>query len=116
MVEITGYFFYETQKGMNFKSIDSLIKDGEIQNKFQFITILRGLKSSVDSNINDNKIISYTIGKNQNIVNALRSGVYESVEMYLNPLTFEYVEFVLRLSNNDVLKVSLGSEVAKIRI
>ena len=24
-----GYFFYETQNGMNFRSIDSLIKDGE---------------------------------------------------------------------------------------
>ena len=106
-----GYFFYETRKGMNFKSIDSLIKVDPKQIPVYYYS--GGLKSSVDSNINDNKIISYTIGKNQNIINALRSGVYESRNVCWNPLTFEYVEFVLSLSNNE-LKVSLGSEVPKL--
>ena len=111
-----GYFFYETQNGMNFRSIDSLIKDGEEKVKDKTIPTYyysAGAKSSVGNDGNDNKIISYVIAKNNDIVNALKSGVYESRAICFNPYTSEVMDVRVRLSNN-VLKTTLAKDVAEL--
>ena len=41
---------------------------------------------------NDFKIASFSINKNQNLINALKSGVYSSRRVFFNPKTFDEEE------------------------
>ena len=107
-----GYFFYETQNGMNFRSIDSLIKDGEEKVKDKTIPTYyysAGARSSVGNDGNDNKIVSYNIAQNSDIINAIKSGVFESRAICINPHTLKIMEVVVRLSNNK-LKTTLAKD------
>ena len=101
-----GYFFYQTKEGYKFKSIDKLIVQ-EPKGKYVYSGAIRA--STVET-LNDNKIIKFSIDKNQNIVNAMKSGVYESRNIFYNPLTQEVSDRVYRLKNNQ-LKVSLGRDI-----
>lgn len=101
-----GFFFYETKDGFKFKSIDSLI----IQEPKAYYKYYGVMKSSVKDDRNDNKILSFSINKNQNLVNALKSGVYESRNIFFNPLTFEFSESIYKIKNNE-LKKSLGKTI-----
>lgn len=98
-----GYFFYETVDGINFKSISSLIsakpKETYVRNSV--------LRSDDD---NDFKILSLKPFKNQNTINALRSGVYSSRNIFFNPRTFEYSEKIIRLSDEKMEKY-LGKQI-----
>lgn len=101
-----GYFFYQTKEGYKFKSIDKLVVQ-EPKGKYVYSGAIRA--STVET-LNDNKIIKFSIDKNQNIVNAMKSGVYESRNIFYNPLTQEVSDRVYRLKNNQ-LKVSLGRDI-----
>ena len=58
-----GFFFYETQNGHNFKSIDKLIDKGPVAEYFK--TDVN--QSSINTN-NDFKISSFSVNKNQNLI------------------------------------------------
>ena len=98
-----GYFFYETSSGMNFRSISSLIS---AKSKASYIksAVLRA-----DDN-NDFKIISLKPFKNQNIINALRSGVYSSRNIFFDPRTFKYEEVIVKLGEEKLEKY-LGKDI-----
>lgn len=100
-----GFFFYETCSGHNFKAIDSLI-DREPVAKY-FRTDVN--KSSVSDNSNDYKILSFSINKNQNLINALKSGVYSNRRVVFNPKTFKEEEIDFNL---ETLEKSLGKKEA----
>lgn len=107
-----GYFIYETKNGMNFRSVDSLIKDGEEKTVNKTIPTYyysAGAKSSIENDGNDNKIISYAIAQNNDMINALKSGVFETRNICINPNTFEIMEIVIRLSKNG-LKTTLAKD------
>jgi hypothetical protein len=95
-----GFFFYETKDGHNFRSIDSLIDQEPVATYYKSETT----KSSVNSN-NDYKISLFSINKNQNLINALKSGVYSNRRVVFNPKTFKEEEIDFNL---DVLKKALG--------
>ena len=81
-----GYFFFETQKGFRFKSVDQLIDQEPFEEKYFYtpgVVEYRGPK-------NDFKILEYSTSKNQNLLENLERGAYCSHRKYLNPLTFEY--------------------------
>ena len=82
-----GFFFYETKNGHNFRSIDSLISEDPVETYF----ICQVNKSGVNVN-NDYKISSFTINKNQNLINALKSGVYSNRRVTFDPRNFELKE------------------------
>jgi hypothetical protein len=94
-----GFFFYETKEGFNFKSIDSLISQPPITTYYK--------SGALRAGDNDNKILSSNITKNQNILNALKTGVYHSRNIYFNPKTFKEEE-VIYTFNDGKLKKSLG--------
>tara|TARA_B100001173_G_scaffold201717_1_gene173948 strand:+ start:1137 stop:2411 length:1275 start_codon:yes stop_codon:yes gene_type:complete len=101
-----GYFFYQTKDGYKFKSIDKLI----VQEPKATYYHSGAIKASLVEDLNDNKIIKFSIDKNQNIVNAMRSGVYESRNIFYNPLTQEVSDRIYRLKDNK-LDVSLGRDI-----
>ena len=98
-----GFFFYETRDGHYFKSIDTLIDQKPVaiyfRNDFN--------RSSVSDNSNDFKILSFSIIKNQNLINALKSGVYSSRRIVFNHKTFKLEE---KQFNIGTLKKSLGKK------
>ena len=89
-----GYFFYETQDGLNFKSIDTLIQQKPTAT-YRYEGVLR---ANSDNNANDFKILESPIfKKDQNIVNALKSGTYKARIITTNPLTHEITEKFVNL-------------------
>ena len=91
-----GFFFYETQNGHNFKSIDKLIDKGPVAEYFK--TDVN--QSSINTN-NDFKISSFSVNKNQNLINALKSGVYSSRVIQFNPKTFKEEEKTITFGTID---------------
>jgi hypothetical protein len=102
-----GYFFYETQNGFNFRSISSLMsqKPKNEGNPYRQTGVLR--ENDPQS---DYKILSYTQSKNQSVLDALRTGVYSTKNIFFNPRTFEYTEKIVSLKS-DGLKKYLGKNV-----
>lgn len=98
-----GYFCYETKKGLNYKSIDDLIKQ---QPKYTYFRT-DALKSGVGTNENDFKISYMSIEKNQNVINALENGVYVSRNIFFDVRNLKYKELIYRLSQKK-LTSSLG--------
>jgi hypothetical protein len=98
-----GYFFYETASGLNFKSISSLISSKSKA------TYVRNSVLRADDN-NDFKILSLKPFRNQNTINALRSGVYSSRNIFFDPRTFKYDEVIVKLGEQKLEKY-LGKQV-----
>ena len=95
-----GYFFYETQDGLNFKSIDTLIKQKPTAT-YRYEGVLR---ANSDNNANDFKILtSPTFKKDQDIINALKSGSYKARIITTNPLTHEIDEQFVNLTPTQTL-------------
>lgn len=103
-----GFFFYETRNGHYFKSIDTLIVQTPVnENNPYFRSDIN--RSSVSDNSNDFKISSFSVIKNQNLINALKSGVYSSRTISFDPKTFTVEE---KQFNIGPLKNSLGKKEA----
>ena len=92
-----GYFFFETQQGFRFKSIDSLIRNEPFDTKY---TYAPGIIDSNDGS-KDFKILEFSTSKNQNLLENLERGAYCSHRIYLNPLTFEYTAASQRIFKLD---------------
>ena len=92
-----GYFFFETQQGFRFKSIDSLIRNEPFDTKY---TYAPGIIDSNDGT-KDFKILEFSTSKNQNLLENLERGAYCSHRIYLNPLTFEYTSSSQRIFKLD---------------
>jgi len=107
-----GFFFYETQDGLNYRSIDKLIAQDPVASYFKTDAAAK----NIDNDTNDYKIISSVVDKNQNIINAMKSGIYQSRNIYFNPKTFKEEEIVYTF-NDKQLKRSLGksAEIPEIK-
>ncbi len=97
-----GFFFYETQDGLNFKAIDNLITEEPVET-YTYSGAMQGKE-------NDFKIVlPPNIIKDQNVTKALESGTYSSRNVFFNPLTFETKEEIYKL---DLEKLkTLGKKV-----
>ena len=85
-----GFFFYETQDGLNFKAIDNLISEEPVET-YTYSGAMQGKE-------NDFKIVlPPNIVKDQNVTKALESGTYSSRNVFFNPLTFETKEEIYKL-------------------
>jgi hypothetical protein len=101
-----GFFFYQTREGFKYKAIDNLIK----QEPKETYYYSGAMTSGIEDDHNNNKIISFSVKKNQNIVNAMKSGVYETRNIFTNPLTLEVTEFIFKIENNK-LTTTLGRDI-----
>ena len=98
-----GFFFFETQDGFNFKSIDSLVSQKPVEIYFRSEV----LRENMNSSENDFKILSSTIRKNQNVLNAMDAGVFYTRNIYFDPKTFEETEIEYKFTDGKLVK-SLG--------
>ena len=89
-----GFFFYETREGFKFKSIDDLISQGPIATYYKS----GASKANLDNDDNDFKILSFSVVKNQSLINSLKSGIYENRTIFFNPKTFKEEEIICKLN------------------
>ena len=83
-----GYFFYETREGLNFRSIEEMIKQKPIAEYIRTDV----LRANTDSDANDFKIVFKTEVRNGNLANLLKSGAIFSKNIFWNPYDFKYEE------------------------
>ena len=105
-----GYFFFETQDGFQFRSIEGLINDGieRFDNQgyadshtYEYFGALDG---NLDNEENNFKVLIPPIVKrDQNILNSLKHGQYNVRVSTMNTLTGEYEEKVENLLSSSNL-------------
>ena len=103
-----GYFFYETQDGYNFRSIDGLIKKGiegfddEQYAKMHTYYYFGALAAKLDDEHgNDFKVLTTPIvRRDEDQLKALRNGLYNVRIITKNSLTGEYKEEIKNLLSN----------------
>tara|TARA_B100000700_G_scaffold180947_1_gene199642 strand:- start:60 stop:1376 length:1317 start_codon:yes stop_codon:yes gene_type:complete len=104
-----GYFFYETQDGYRFKSIDQLIEEEPYENEYEYSS---GVVANEDSN--DFKVLSFQASKNQDLMQQLKRGAYCSHRIYFNPLNFTYTnpeKGLFKLENYAGKTKNMGAEI-----
>ena len=83
---VAGYFFYETIDGYNFRSIDKLIIEGKASPKAEYYHQEdQDYKKSTD-----NRILSYSVTRNNDMLEKLRLGAYASFFAQYNPNTSQF--------------------------
>ena len=102
--EDPGYFFFETQDGFNFKSIDGLIDEGiksfsnEDYNKEHTFYYFASLAANLDNDNNNYKVLrTPLVRKDEDQLRALRTGMYNVRIITRNRLTGEYKEEIKNL-------------------
>ena len=101
-----GFFFYQTKSGFKFKSINELVSQ-----KPEFTLVYFGgfKQDNTDGSGNDNKImIPPRFEKDQDVMKALKGGVYRSRNIFFDPRTFCYEEVTYDISAKDGIKKTLG--------
>ena len=107
-----GFFFYQTQDGFHFKSIDALIEEGSTRlrtdknyrDTHTYTYFPGALNEGPDEN--DFKILTAPqVVKDQNVLDSLKNGSYLVRFVTANPITYEYKEEV----ENLLTKKNLGS-------
>ena len=115
-----GFFFYETQEGFNFRSIEGLIEQG--MNEYKENQSVRDVRTykyfnnqrqDLGSNEDDYNMVKMPILKrDHNLFNALKAGVYNVRIQVKNLLTGEFIDKIVNLLDKD--SSYLGSKPKKI--
>ena len=115
---LPGYFFYQTKDGFKFKSIDSLIEDG---NKSEKITYRETnyKPSSLLSDVADFTILQYNVVQNNDLLAKLALGQFSSHIMEFDPLlgtftTQEQGKFTLDDVTSESVNLGETPEVPKL--
>ena len=101
-----GFFFYQTKSAFKFKSISELVSQ-----KPEFTLVYFGgfKQDNTDGSGNDNKImIPPRFEKDQDVMKALKGGVYRSRNIFFDPRTFCYEEVTYDISAKEGIKKTLG--------
>ena len=106
-----GFFFYQTQDGYQFKSIDNLINQ-EPKAEYTY-TEVNMSDTERDNNFN---ILTYHTNKNQDLIEKLRLGAYSSFIATYDPLESRFnlpqeAEFTLSKSMDKDKTKNLGQEL-----
>ena len=103
-----GFFFYETQDGFNFKSVNSLVS----QEPKQVYVYNGSFRADQKGDDNDFKILKQpNFIKDQNVVTALESGTYASRNIFFNPFNKEFAERIYKINDKGGIDQALGNSV-----
>jgi len=99
-----GFLFWENQSGFNFRAIDNIIKSEPVAT-YKYYNVLQSSLSGAENNFRILKSPSYI--QNQDVIKALRAGIYRTKNIGFNPYSFEYQEVFLSLDKSKI--TTLGS-------
>jgi hypothetical protein len=100
---VSGYLFYETIDGFNFRSIDSLVSktksqvgstDNENIPKYTLSSVIQG--GTVESAMT---ILNYTFEKNIDLIRSLRLGMYSNYTYFYNLYNDKYTGIKYSIAN-----------------
>jgi hypothetical protein len=124
-----GYLFYENKDGFNFRSIDSLVANTQIQNqsanKEKIITYIYTQVIENNTQSNELKILNYEFEKNIDLMKSLRVGMYSNksyfYDLYSNSLDiYKYTlkeEIGNKLGNKDIaVSDEFGDSISRIMV
>ena len=98
-----GFFLYQTQDGMNFKSVDNLL-DQDVKKKYV----------SNDSDAlpqgYDDKILNYDMNRSVDLGSNLSLGAYNNRTLYFDPYQFKYTAKTFNITEQEGVKHAGGSE------
>ena len=101
-----GFFFYQTKSGFKFKSINELLS----QKPDFTLVYFGGFKQDNTEDGNTNKIMMPPrFEKDQDVMKALKGGVYRSRNIFFDPRTFCYEEVTYDISKEGVKKTLGGA-------
>ena len=101
-----GYFFYETQRGLNFKSISVLVSQ-EPKATYHYNGMFRAQDDG-----NDYKIMMQPkFTKDQDVMAAINSGTYVSRNIFFNPQNAEYIEKIYKINEQGKIEKPLGKDL-----
>jgi len=106
-----GFFFYQTQDGLKFKSIDKLISQKPFEKKYQYSEV----NEAPISKNNDFKILRYAIDRNQDLTKKLRYGAYSSKLSTFNPLDGTFATGTIGPSQNTMKNLGQEQDLPDIR-
>ena len=107
-----GFFFYQTRRGFNFRSIDSLVKQTVNVPKYvytEYNVNSVDFKSRGDLISLDYKINSFVINKSSDLIYDLRKGTYSTTRRILDPVTFN-INVDNNFTGNDYSNISTLGE------
>lgn len=108
-----GFLFWETKEGFHFKSIDGIVSSAPVADYRYY-----GVAPTSEENRDNFRILSKPTSRgNENVLNALKAGVYQTKNIGFNPYTFKYDEIYLTLDKSGIktlgTKPSFNSEFSK---
>ena len=112
----SGFLFYENKDGFNFRSIDSLVSNTQLQssssNKENIFKYNYSVKGMIESNnLNNNfEILNYNYEKNIDLMKSLRVGMYVNKTYFYNMYTQELDIYKYKLKDELGDKTLGGNE------
>ena len=107
-----GYFCYETRKGFNFISADTLITQDPYEKTYRYDG--QNISTAeLKDDTNDYKLLNFDTLKDQNLISQLRSGVYASKNIFFNPSTLGFTEIDISVGKNQLAKDPKFSSLGK---
>ena len=114
----TGYFFYQTQSGFNFRSVDSLIRDGldgrtartnfKATREYTHKQFTDYINESGDFNI-----LTYSVRRNNDLLRKLIIGQYSNFTASFNPLNGRFSKIEEGTFNlKDILNQPKGKKIS----
>jgi hypothetical protein len=84
-----GFFFWQTTEGFNFRSIDALVKEKVSASYFASDVNHNHLsfKPKADFQSLDQKILSYNIERNNDMLKSIQGGAYATTRRFFDPIT-----------------------------
>ena len=101
-----GYFFYETQKGFNFRSVSVLVSQ-EPKATYTYTGMFRAQDEGNDYKI----MMEPKFTKDQDIMQAVNSGTYVSRNVFFNPQNAKYIEKIYKINQEGKIEKTLGKDV-----
>ena len=98
-----GFFFYQTQDGMNFKSVDNLISQ-EAKKKYIYNS------SDIVPEEYDRKILNYDLQRSVEVQSNLMLGAYNNRTLFWDPYSFTYTSKTFNITEQDGVKHSGGDK------
>lgn len=99
-----GFFAYETKSGFNFVSLDSLINtEPDDQTHHYFYNNQNKDSNQTDNDSNNFKVSALVVGKDQNLTNQIRTGIYASKTIFFNPASYQFTEIDINVVDEKLL-------------
>ncbi len=106
-----GFLFWQTRKGMKFKSIEKLCKEKK-EEKVEEYVFSRDNIPLVDPEKSFRKVLSYAVANNNDVTGSQMKGEYSTYRIYFNPsdLTFTQPHESVFKPEGDTEQEKMGSE------